>query len=133
MKYSRTGNLHRKQQGQRNINQTPLIQKERNQRSNRLILVLTLKNRPHQELFLEQKEPLELDDSIHSSDDDDNIPCCVCDQRYPPALRTCISLTIVNWAKCDACEHWTHLRCGSSVNVVRRSSELFCPHCVIDK
>jgi hypothetical protein len=87
-----------------------------------MIQLLTFRNPPHQELFLE------LEGSIFSSDDDDDVLCCVCDQRYPPALRHCISLTIVNWAKYDACEHWTHLRYCSYINVVRRSSEFVCPH-----
>ncbi|CAC5360072.1 unnamed protein product [Mytilus coruscus] len=46
--------------------------------------------------------PLIVEDSCKltdSDDDGDNIPCCVCNQRYPPSLRHCISLTIVNWAQ----------------------------------
>jgi len=82
--------------------------------------------KPSTSIFSGAKGPLE--DSIFSSDDDDDVLCCVCDQRYPPALRHCISLTIVNWTKFDACEHWTHLRHCSSVNVVRRLSEFVCPH-----
>lgn len=78
------------------------------------------------------KGPLVVEDSYEmtdSDDDSDDIPCCICNQRYPPSLRHCISLTIVNWAQCDECGHWTHLRFCSPVNVVRTKTRFVCPHC----
>ena len=76
--------------------------------------------------------PLVVEDSFEltdSEDDTDNIPCCMCNQRYPPTLKHVVSLTIMNWAQCEDCDHWTHLRYCSPVNVVRSKSVFRCPHC----
>ena len=35
----------------------------------------------------------------------------------------------VKWAKCDFCDHWTHLTFCSQVKILRRDSVFRCPHC----
>lgn len=84
-------------------------------------------------LFSAKIVPDNDDDDDDGDDDDDNCDsddlCCVCLKKSPPALNTSIYLDIVNWAQCDKCSHWTHLKYCSPVRVVRRHSVFFCPHC----
>ena len=42
-------------------------------------------------------------------------------------LKHVVSLTIMNWAQCEDCDHWTHLRYCSPVNVVSSKSVFRCP------
>ncbi|XP_060572341.1 uncharacterized protein LOC132730435 isoform X3 [Ruditapes philippinarum] len=67
------------------------------------------------------------DDSV--VDDDDDELCCVCNKFQPEELSNCHVVTFLKWAKCDFCEHWTHLIYCSEVRVVRRGDEFRCPHC----
>ncbi|KAH3812990.1 hypothetical protein DPMN_141435 [Dreissena polymorpha] len=72
----------------------------------------------------------DLSDSDEELDDD--IPCCMCNQITPPTLRNQPCLKIVNWAQCDKCDGWVHLAFCTSVRVVRRNSQFFCPKCQDD-
>ena len=81
-----------------------------------------------------QGGPIDLfsnEDSEYMSDieDDDNVPCCVCNGVQPPPVRQCHSLIISKWVKCDFCPHWTHLIYCTDVRVIRRGDEFRCPHC----
>ncbi|KAJ8310255.1 hypothetical protein KUTeg_012120 [Tegillarca granosa] len=71
----------------------------------------------------------DVDSSIDSDEEPDSSKCCVCHKNSPPALRECLNLTIVKWAQCDRCQHWTHLHFCSKVSTVRRHSEFLCPCC----
>lgn len=57
-----------------------------------------MKGHRHQVSFLVVEDSVEI---TVSEDDTDNIPCCICNQRYPPILKHVVSLTIVNWAQCE--------------------------------
>jgi len=63
---------------------------------------------------------------------DDDIACCICNRITPPTLRDQPCLKIVNWAQCDGCDGWVHLAFCTSVRVVRRNSQFFCPKCQVD-
>ncbi|XP_063953424.1 tigger transposable element-derived protein 1-like [Lytechinus pictus] len=49
------------------------------------------------------------DTDDYGAEDEDDKPCCVCGQMTPKSMDRRV-LTIVNWVKCDNCEHWVHLR-----------------------
>lgn len=57
-----------------------------------------------------------------SIDGDDESLCCVCNTRFPEALRQYVSLVFAMWGKCmySNCDHWTHLKFCCDVNVLRR-------------
>ena len=70
------------------------------------------------------------------SDSDDDICeqttedlCCVCNKHTPDDMNISYVLEFVQWAKCDKCSHWTHLKYCSPVRVIRRHDQFFCPHC----
>ncbi|XP_053392052.1 uncharacterized protein LOC128554769 [Mercenaria mercenaria] len=48
--------------------------------------------------------------------------CCVCGNWEPDELKGSVYITLVNWGKCDFCEHWTHLKTCSKIRVLRRDS-----------
>ena len=68
--------------------------------------------------------------SDFSVEDDDQVKCCICDKWQPDALKTIADVTFVEWAECDQCRHWTHLRFCSTIRHVVEGSEFRCPHCV---
>ena len=74
-------------------------------------------------------EPVENTESEYSTDDD-QVKCCVCSLWEPEALKTIPDVRFVDWAKCDLCTHWTHLRFCSAVRHVDEGSEFRCPHCL---
>ena len=57
--------------------------------------------------------------------------CCQCKRWSPPGLRNLPGVTQVNWAFCDRCNHWTHLRFCVSVWEVSRDDIFFCPCCAV--
>ena len=63
------------------------------------------------------------------SDEADNEVCCICNKWSPPGLRACQNITIVNWAQCDRCSKWCHLRFCTSVVSVSDKETFFCPLC----
>ena len=65
-------------------------------------------------------------------EDGDEGKCCVCNDWQPVELRQCQSIVFVSWAKCDFCEHWTHLKFCSDVRVLRTSATFKCPHCIVE-
>ena len=73
------------------------------------------------------------DDSLYdSSDNDADGDCCVCKKERSPGLCEALKrgeIVFNNWAQCDICDHWTHLRFCSSVRVVRKGTFFKCPHC----
>ena len=70
-------------------------------------------------------------DSDNSDIDDiyDDVPCCICKQARPPEFNNANYLVITQWAQCDTCGHWTHLKFCSTVRVVRNDTFFECPHC----
>ena len=110
---------------------TPKKQKSSKKQTNTKTSKADLSPRPSTSGLVSGKQgPLEVEDSIELSEEEsDNEPCCICNQHYPPQLKHVVSLTIINWAQCEACGHWTHLRYCSTVNVVRSKSKFRCPHC----
>ncbi|XP_071095056.1 uncharacterized protein [Haliotis cracherodii] len=70
-----------------------------------------------------------LDWSSDSDREADNEVCCVCSKREPQAIGNCYSELYTSWAQCThpTCQHWVHLRYCTSVRVVRRNSEFWCP------
>ena len=69
------------------------------------------------------------DDSDFDEDIYDDVPCCVCKQARPPEFNNANYLVITQWAQCDTCGHWTHLKFCSTVRVVRNDTFFECPHC----
>ena len=73
--------------------------------------------------------------SVTSSEDEeedvgnDEPPCCVCKKHQPPTLNLMYTLEIVNWAQCDECGHWTHLKLCATERVLRRGDMFLCPCC----
>lgn len=63
-----------------------------------------------------------------SLEDDDGI-CCVCSQRAPEAFKKQSSLGILNWAQCDKCNHWVHLKyCTKEISIAHNEA-FMCPCC----
>ena len=46
--------------------------------------------------------------------------CCVCDRRMPIALQSSYVIEFVQWAQCDRCDHWTHLKYCCKTRCLRR-------------
>ena len=61
--------------------------------------------------------------------ENENEKCCICNGFSPRGLKDCNDIVIVKWAKCTKCGHWCHLRFCSTVRVVRRHGDFYCPHC----
>ena len=78
-------------------------------------------------LIAEDSVATDIDDG-----DDDEEKCCVCNDWQPVELRQCQSIVFVSWAKCEFCEHWTHLKFCSDVRVLRISATFRCPHCIVE-
>ena len=55
--------------------------------------------------------------------------CCVCKRRMPESMKSAYVIEFVQWAQCDKCSHWTHLKYCSEVRCLRRGSDFLCPHC----
>ena len=65
--------------------------------------------------------------------DEETIPksdlCCACGQFQHKAVKEAVSLVFVQWAQCDTCWHWTHLKYYSKKTFVRCHAMFACPHC----
>ena len=71
-------------------------------------------------------------EGLSESDTDDESPsekCCICQRNEPPQLRDLPYITFVNWANCDRCPHWVHLKFCIPQRVVRKDTVIVCPHC----
>ncbi|XP_041372513.1 uncharacterized protein LOC121385794 [Gigantopelta aegis] len=68
-------------------------------------------------------------DTSDEEPEDSNDLCCKCKRMQPEEFRHCVSLCFVSWAQCThpSCNHWVHLKFCTSVRVVRRNSEFWCP------
>ena len=77
-------------------------------------------------IFVEPEVPeeSEIDDSI-----DEEELCCVCKRFSPLGMQQRPDITILSWAQCDLCNHWTHLKFCSAVTRVENGDQFFCPHC----
>ena len=67
--------------------------------------------------------------SLSDEDIGEEEKCCVCKKWEPDEIRGSAYISFVNWAKCDFCPHWTHLKTCTEVRVIRRDSVFRCPHC----
>ena len=67
--------------------------------------------------------------SLTDEDIGEEEKCCVCKKWEPDEIRGSAYISFVNWAKCDFCPHWTHLKTCTEVRVIRRDSVFRCPHC----
>lgn len=71
--------------------------------------------------------PLDSDSEMSSQYSDDNEPpCCVCNEKSPDAIHQLAGIVFVKWAQC---EHWTHLEFCCKTRILRRGDSFFCPHC----
>ena len=64
---------------------------------------------------------------------DDGDKCCQCNLFSPTGLKHCPNLTIVNWAACDNCTHWVHLRFCVPIEVIGPEDSFVCPCCAISE
>ena len=71
--------------------------------------------------------------NIGSSDDDDDVAdddkCCVCGRYEPEVMKHQSCLHLVNWAQCEDCTHWVHLKFCAPQKAIRRHTHFLCPHC----
>ena len=58
----------------------------------------------------------------------DKEKCCVCKRFYAQSRET-YQVSITQWACCDECGHWVHLRYCTPVRVVRKETSFKCPCC----
>ena len=56
------------------------------------------------------------------SDLDDDVSCCVCRHARPLELNNANYLVITQWAQCETCGHWNHLKFSSTVCVDRNDT-----------
>ena len=59
----------------------------------------------------------------------DEEKCCVCGLFEPAQLKQLACIQLVNWAQCDGCGHWVHLKFCVAQHVVRCHTQFLCPHC----
>lgn len=71
------------------------------------------------------------------TDDDDDIPCYVCNLRSPPSnKRPRGLLEILEWGQCDGikdgkpCLHWVHLKYCCETTSLGKFDKFYCPHCL---
>ena len=67
--------------------------------------------------------------SLSDEDIGEEEKCCVCKKWEPDETRGSAYISFVNWAKCDFCPHWTHLKTCTEVRVIRRDIVFRCLHC----
>lgn len=59
----------------------------------------------------------------------DEEKCCVCDKLEPEQLKFKPYIEFVRWGQCH-CGHWVHLSYCVKEKVIRRDTQITCPHCV---
>lgn len=67
------------------------------------------------------------DESDHESIADEE-KCCVCDKLEPEQLKFKPYIEFVRWGQCH-CGHWVHLSYCIKEKVIRRDTQITCPHC----
>ena len=73
---------------------------------------------------------LQFDNNDDESDlEDEDEKCCICNRFSPLGLKDCNDIVIVKWAEGTKCEHSCHLRFCSTVRMVIRHGDFYCPHC----
>jgi hypothetical protein len=81
----------------------------------------------------ENTKVVNFDNGCDISDEDvsirDEEKCCVCGDFEPKALRDKPYIEFVKWAQCVVCCHWVHLSYCVPEKVVRKDTEVVCPHC----
>ena len=63
------------------------------------------------------------------SSEDIQVKYCVYDFWEPKTRKTMRALTFVDWAKCDFCRHWIHLKFCAVVRYMDEYSEFRCFYC----
>ena len=58
----------------------------------------------------------------------DNVPCCICGERYAPTAPKGV-LVIFDWGQCDVCSGWVHLKYCSKVQSLAPSDPFLCSKC----
>ena len=78
----------------------------------------------------EKKEQVNREDQLEDSvviEDDEN--CCVCCKFQPEGLHIDLALKLVQWAQCDVCLKWVHLKFCTDAEEVSDSDTCHCPKC----
>ena len=72
-----------------------------------------------------------IDDSASDSDIPDEEKCCICKMYTPKEIRESNTIKFTKWVQCDnmACRHWVHLKFCTSLSVIRKGVQFYCPHC----
>lgn len=73
--------------------------------------------------------PVVSEDFSESDDDNPDGKCCICERTEPPQLKDLPYIAFVNWANCDKCLQWVHLKFCVPQRVVRKDTVIICPHC----
>ena len=58
----------------------------------------------------------------------DQDKCCLC-KRFYAQSREALQISFTQWASCDICGHWVHLKYCTPVRVVRKNTPFKCPCC----
>ena len=56
----------------------------------------------------------------------DQVKCCVC-KRFYAQSREALQISFTQWASCDICGYWVHLKYYTPVRVVRKNTPFKCP------
>ena len=68
-----------------------------------------------------------------TEDSDDEIEdrelCCICNKFQPDGLRLDMAISFVEWAQCDSCNGWVHLKYCSPVTKVSDNDTFHCRNC----
>ncbi|XP_041356365.1 uncharacterized protein LOC121373701 isoform X1 [Gigantopelta aegis] len=79
------------------------------------------------------RKPVAVSSDSDSTDGDSDVAdedkCCVCGHYEPDVLKHQSCLHLVNWAQCENCSHWVHLRFCVTQKAIRRHTNFLCPHC----
>ena len=82
-----------------------------------------------------KKRKIELSEDFNDDDDNtdelfvvDNVPCCICGERYAPTAPKG-DLVIFDWGQCDVCSGWVHLKYCSKVRSLAPSDPFLCSKC----
>ena len=68
-------------------------------------------------------------DQEEEVDDEENEVCIICKRFQPEELKRMPRLVIVNWASCDKCNGWVHLKFCCKETHVGRTDSFLCPLC----
>ena len=81
------------------------------------------------------KKRIEMREDFNYDDDNtdelfvvDNVPCCICGERYAPTAPKG-DLVIFDWGQWDVCSGWMHLKYCSKVRSLAPSDPFLCSKC----